>query len=246
MATVFGRITVSRNAYRAPCVSNVHPLDEVLALPDGLYSPGLARLCARESVRESFTDAAEAVEYATGVRVGTRQIIELTQAAAVDAGAFYTDRSSGLPEPDRDDAIVITADGKGVPVRPKALRPGTAKLAAKAKTAAAGGVNGGAGGKGNCKRVAELVCVYNLAPVPRTVEDILPALGDDPAASDGGDVEAGGDERARAPKAARKWLTASLVADIPTVIAAGFDEATRRDPGHDRDWVGLPPKPSSP
>jgi hypothetical protein len=27
--------------------------------------------------------------------------------------------------------------------------------------------------------------------------------------------------------------------DIPTVIGAGFDEATRRDPGHARDWVAL-------
>jgi hypothetical protein len=44
---------------------------------------------------------------------------------------------------------------------------------------------------------------------------------------------------ARAPKAAGKWLAASLVEDIATVIAAGFDEAARRDPGQDRDWVAL-------
>jgi hypothetical protein len=41
VATVFGRITVNRLAYRAPQVCNVHPLDEVLDLPDGLYSTGL-------------------------------------------------------------------------------------------------------------------------------------------------------------------------------------------------------------
>ena len=91
VATVFGRIRVCRLAYRAPLAANVHPLDEVLDLPAGLYSPGLARLCAQESVRGSFTDAADAVEYATGVRIGTRQIIELTRAAAADATAFYAD-----------------------------------------------------------------------------------------------------------------------------------------------------------
>jgi hypothetical protein len=88
VATVFGPITFSRLAYRAPRACNVHPWDEVLDLPDGLYSAGLARLSAREAVRGSFTDTADAVEYVTGVRIGTRQIIELTRAAARDAAGF--------------------------------------------------------------------------------------------------------------------------------------------------------------
>ena len=139
VATVFGRIRVCRLAYRAPRAANVHPLDEVLDLPAGLYSPGLARLCAQESVRGSFTDAADAVEYATGVRIGTRQIIELTRAAAADATAFYADPGREVSAAAPDDALVITADGKGVPVRPEALRPGTAKLATKATTSATDG-----------------------------------------------------------------------------------------------------------
>ena len=235
VATVFGRITVDRLAYRAPHVCNVHPLDEVLDLPDGLYSTGLARLSAREAVRGSFVEAADAIEYVTGVRIGTRQLIELTRAAAQDVAGYYTARE--VPAADPGDALVITADGKGVPVRPEALRSGTAKLAAKAKQTPPGATSGNAGGKGNSKRMAELVCVYDLTPVPRTVEDIL-------ATDDDGDGVANGTDGARqvparAPKAAGKWLTASLTDDIATVIAAGFDEATRRDPGHARDWVAL-------
>ena len=243
VSTVFGRITMRRNAYRAPQVSNVHPLDEVLDLPEGLYSPGLARLCTRESARGSFTDASDAIEDVTGVRIGTRQIIELTRAAAQDADAFYADRSRTLPAADPDDALVITADGKGVPVRPQALRPGTAKARARAKTTSGAGSISGGDGKGNRKRMAELVCVYNLTPVPRTVEDILPAALDDQGTGAPADTPdgAGGPEPAavKAPKAAGKWLTASLVEDIPTVIAAGFDEAERRDPAHARDWLAL-------
>ena len=241
VATVFGRIRVCRLAYRAPRAANVHPLDEVLDLPAGLYSPGLARLCAQESVRGSFTDAADAVEYATGVRIGTRQIIELTRAAAADATAFYADPGREVSAAAPDDALVITADGKGVPVRPEALRPGTAKLATKAKTSA---TDGSGGGKPHRKRMAELVCVYDLTPVPRTVEDLLPALiGDDDSAPTGPEGEGDGDGEkpaaVKAPTATGKWLTASLIEDIPTVIAAGFDEATRRDPTHTRDWVAL-------
>jgi len=91
VATVLGRITVDRLAYPAPHVCNVHPLDEVLDLPDGLYSTGLARLSAREAVRGSFVEAADAVEYVTGVRIGTRQLIELTRTAAQDVANYYTD-----------------------------------------------------------------------------------------------------------------------------------------------------------
>ena len=242
VATVFGRIAVDRLAYRAPGVCNVHPLDEVLDLPDGLYSAGLARLSAREAVRGSFTEAADAVEYVTGVRIGTRQLIELTRAAALDVAGYYTARQA--PAADPGDALVITADGKGIPVRPEALRAGTAKLAAKAKAKATspGATSGNAGGKGNSKRMAELVCVYDLKPVPRTVEDILPTLPTNDGADHTDGVDgADGDQQAptKAPKAAGKWLTASVTDDIPTVIAAGFDEAPRRDPGHARDWVAL-------
>ncbi|HWO63256.1 MAG TPA: ISKra4 family transposase [Umezawaea sp.] len=238
VATVFGRIRVCRLAYRAPLAANVHPLDEVLDLPAGLYSPGLARLCAQESVRGSFTDAADAVEYATGVRIGTRQIIELTRAAAADATAFYADPGREVSAAAPDDALVITADGKGVPVRPEALRPGTAKLATKAKTSA---TDDSSGSKPHRKRMAELVCVYDLTPVPRTVEDILPTLIGDGDGDGEGEGEGEGEKPAavKAPTATGKWLTASLIEDIPTVIAAGFDEATRRDPTHTRDWVAL-------
>jgi hypothetical protein len=36
-----------------------------------------------------------------------------------------------------------------------------------------------------------------------------------------------------------KWLAASITDDIPAVIARMFDEAERRDPGHERTWVAL-------
>jgi hypothetical protein len=242
VSTVFGRIAVSRKAYRAPGAANAHPLDEALDLPECLYSPGLARLCVQEAVRGSFTDAGDAIEYATGVRIGTRQIIELTRAAAGDASAFYADPDRQAPAADPGDVLVITADGKGVPVRDEALRPGTAKQAAKTTTST--GAGGLGEGRSNRKRMAELVCVYDLTPVPRTVEDILPVPGadDDPPTATNGDGD--GDKpavtlSAKTPKAAGTWLSASIVEDIATVIGAAFDEATRRDPTHARDWTGL-------
>jgi hypothetical protein len=77
------------------------------------------------------------------------------------------------------------------------------------------------------KRMAELACVYDLTPTPRTVVDILP------------DSDADRASARPAPVAAGKWLHASVTDDAAAVIAAGFDQATRRDPDHRRDWVVL-------
>jgi hypothetical protein len=103
------------------------------------------------------------------------------------------------------------------------LREATAKAAASQKLA----TRLSKGEKRNRKRMAEVAAVYDLTPVPRTAVDILPT--DD-------------QRRGRtvpAPKAAGKWLAASVSDDAAAVIAAGFDEATRRDTDHKRTWVAL-------
>ncbi len=114
-------------------------------------------------------------------------------------------------------------DGKGVVMRPDALREATAKTATSRKLS----TRLSRGEKRSRKRMAEVACVYDLTPLPRTVTDILPA-----------DDQPRGKARA-APTAHGKWLTASLTADTARVIYAGFDEATRRDPDQKRTWVAL-------
>ncbi|MEC4019294.1 hypothetical protein [Streptomyces sp. H27-D2] len=57
LATVFGKVTVERMAYRAVGESNLSPADAVLNLPAHLHYHGLRRLAATEAVRDSF-DAA--------------------------------------------------------------------------------------------------------------------------------------------------------------------------------------------
>jgi hypothetical protein len=42
-----------------------------------------------------------------------------------------------------------------------------------------------------------------------------------------------------APAARNKWLVASVVEDAAAVVSRIFDEAERRDPGHQRAWVVL-------
>jgi hypothetical protein len=87
--------------------------------------------------------------------------------------------------------------------------------------------------------MAELACVYDAAPVPRTPEDIIstPAQKRRKKKARAGKPEQKG--KPREPQARGKWLTASVTDDIPAVIAAAFDEAERRDPRHKREWAVL-------
>ncbi len=87
--------------------------------------------------------------------------------------------------------------------------------------------------------MAELACVYDAAPAPRTPEDIIatPAQKRRKKKAQAGKRKKR--QKPREPQARNKWLTASVTGDIPAVIAAAFDEAERRDPAHRREWVVL-------
>lgn len=116
LSTLVGKVTVTRLAYRHPRHRNLCPADAVLNLPPGLHSHGLERLTAIEASRGSYDETAAAIVRSTGVRIGKRQLEDLAVNAAVDFNSFYATRPT--PAGDPGDVIVITADGKGVVMRP--------------------------------------------------------------------------------------------------------------------------------
>ena len=233
LGTVFGEITVTRIAYREPGRPNLHPADAALNLPVEKHSHGLRQLAAIESSRGSFDGAVEAIERGTGQHLGKRQVEDLAGRAAMDFDAFYRQRTP--PSSDPDDVLALSCDGKGVVMRPDALRPATAKAAANTNPKLATRLSKGE--KRNRKRMAEVGAVYDITPVPRCPADILP----------GNDTQRR--QATAGPVARNKWLTASVVDDAATVVTTIFDEADRRDPEHARTWIALvdgnaPPDPA--
>jgi len=220
LTTVFGPVEVQRLAYRHKGLSNLYPADAVLNLPTERHSHGLRQLAAIEATRGSYQDTQEAICRATGQLVGKRQIEELVRRAAVDVEDFYT-RIEREPVEDAD-VVVLSADGKGIVMRPDSLRPATAAKAASTSTKLQTRLSKGE--KRNRKRLAEVGAVYDITPVARTATDVLAANQPQPAP---------------VPKAVNKWLTASVVDDAAEVITTVFDEAQRRDPNHQRTWIAL-------
>ena len=223
LATVFGEVQVRRIAYRSRGYGNLHPADGVLNLPAERHSHGLRRLAAIESARGSFDGAVEAIQRATGQPLGKRQVQQLAQRAAGDIDRFYAQRR-GDPS-SAGEVLILSCDGKGIVMRPEALREVTRKAAGTSAPKLATRLSKGE--KRNRKRMAEVGSVYDCAQTSRTPGDILPATGE---------------ERRRAqpgPTARGKWLVASVVHDAADVITQVFDEATRRDPDQRRCWVAL-------
>ena len=235
LVTRFGQVTVSRIAYRSPGRANVHLLDQELNLPEEKHSHGLRKMAAIEAARGSHEAAGDAIARATGLRIGKRQVEELARRAAAHVEAFYLLRVIS-PAPDSW-PLVLTFDGKGIVMLPEALRPATAKAAAAAEGKLATRLSPGE--KNGRKRMAELACVYDAVPVPRTPEDIISTPAQKRRKKKAQARKPKQKGKPREPQARGKWLTASVTDDIPAVIAAAFDEAERRDPQHKRDWAVL-------
>jgi hypothetical protein len=225
LATVFGPVTVTRIAYRAPGHRNLYPADAALNLPAGRHSHGLRRLAAIEASRGSFAEAAEAIRRASGTPIGKRQVQQLAAAAAADVDAFYATGRLSPPAGPATDVLVLSADGTGVIMRPGSLRPRARRAAAKARAKLATRLTRGE--VRHRKRMAEVGTVYDITPVPRTPADILTTGNHPPPGT------------ARGPTARGKWVTASIQAPTAQVIAAVFGQAERRDPHHTRTWIAL-------
>ncbi len=221
LSTVMGIVSVERLAYRHPGASNLYPADAALNLPDQLHSHGLRRLAAIESTRGSFDDASGAIGRATGVAVAKRQVEALAAKAAVDVEGFYVARAPAGES--SDDALVISVDGKGIVMRPEALRAATAKAAATATAKLETRLSKGE--KRYRKRMAEVGAVYDVKPVVRSSVDVL--------------ASTHGKAPPPAPQATGKWVTASVADDAAEIVGRVFDEADRRDPHRQRRWVAL-------
>jgi hypothetical protein len=221
LGSVFGEVTVTRLAYRRRGMENLYVADGVLNLPMAQASHGVRRLAAVESSRGSYDDALGQIRERTGLSIGKRQVEALAVGAAADFEQFYATRQPPA-SPAAADVLVLSADGKGIVMRPDALRAATAHAARRASPKLKTRVSRGE--KRGRKRIAEVGAVYEIAPVPRTPADVLATAQE---------------KTTQPPRAKDKWLTASVLQDAATVVADVFAEAERRDPEHQRTWVAL-------
>jgi hypothetical protein len=222
VATTVGRVQATRIAYRAPAVSNLHPADMTLALPERLYSFPLQKTIVHEAATGSLRQAAETLHRVTGQRISTGQLMDTVTAAATDIRDFYQHQPIVAGDP--GDLLVLSIDATGVAMIPTSLRspapppatgpqPPHARLSEPERTGRT--------------RMATVIACYDAKPAVRTAADILPTTAGERAA------------RRTGPTATNRHLDASAEHGITVMTSRLFDHAQHRDPQHRRRWIAL-------
>jgi hypothetical protein len=227
LVTVFGSVRVTRMGYGQRKTQSLYPRDAELNVPPEIYSHGVQRHVAEETARGSFDEAVKAIGRTTGADVGKRQVEQLAPRAAADFDAFYDSRAVATrAETDKTAPIlVLTTDGKGVVMRPEALREATRMAASQRERKLRKRLTKGE--KTSSRRMATVASVYTIAPFYRKPEDIVR------------DLDTEQREPGPRPRPEDKRVWASVAKEPAEVIEEMFEEAERRDPRHLKTWVVL-------
>ena len=236
LETEGGRVKVRRHGLKLPGEKATQfPIDKQLSLPPELYALSLREDLSLAAVDASFDRSVERIDRTTAGHVPKRQAEQEVVRAAVDFEAFYETRT-----PPANDALsaqglqVLSSDGKGVTMRPEALRDSTRKAAeAAAAEAIRGDPMGERKKRRSDKRMAVVTAVWEQEPHVRTAQDVLTRLRRDPE---------GRRRRPRSDKAPRpqnKRVAASLTKSHAEGMAEMFDEAERRNPDGKRRTLVL-------
>ena len=160
--SIFGELTIARVVYGTREGQKIErvPLDERLGLPEGDFSYVLEDWGQRFCLKESFAEAGRSLEMLLGLRLGLRTLEHMNRVVAGFAPAF---RDAVEPPPAEEEGplLVVTADGKGVPMR-RPPQDGPRPHHRRTK-----------GEKANKKQMACVGAVYSIEPFVRTADDIL-------------------------------------------------------------------------
>jgi hypothetical protein len=161
--SVFGELTVRRYVYgsRETQKHEVIPTDAVLGLPDGEFSDLLAEWDQAFCVQGSYESSRQTVQRVLGLGQSVRSLEQMSVSMAGAVEAFRASRPAP-PAAEEGQIVVLTADGKGVPMRREGGESSPTVNGHRQK-----------GEKANKKRMACVGGVYTVAPFVRTAEDVV-------------------------------------------------------------------------
>jgi hypothetical protein len=223
--SVFGELMLQRYVYgsRETQKHEVIPTDAVLGLPEGEFSALLAEWDQAFCVQGSYQSSRQTVQRILGLGQSVRSLEQMTLTMAEGVEAFR-DSQPAPPVAEEGSILVLTADGKGVPMRREGGEESPTVNGHRAK-----------GEKANKKRMACVGAVYSIDPFVRRAEDIIDEVLRDKKSK----------ERPR-PQHKHVWaeLTREFEDEPPVTAKEGLfchltDELTARNLGHDRPVICL-------
>jgi hypothetical protein len=162
--SIFGEFELSRAVYGSREGQKIEyvPLDARLQLPEGEFSYVLQGWSQALGVEYAFGRTAETLQMILGLKIPVDSLERINRKMAESVEGFR----QSLPAPaEKDEAefLVVTADGKGIPMR-------------RGPDQTPAGCRRTKGQKANKKQMATLGCVYTVDPKQRSAEEVVAAL----------------------------------------------------------------------
>jgi len=159
---IFGELTIPRVVYgtREGQKIDRSPLDESLGLPAGDFSYVVEDWVQRFGLKGSFAEAAESLQTLLRLRLGVHTLEHMNREMA-DSVVPFREAIEPPPAVEEGPILVVTADGKGVPMR-RPPQDGPKPYHRRTK-----------GEKANKKQMACVGAVYSIEPFVRTSDDVL-------------------------------------------------------------------------
>jgi len=219
--SLFGKFAVARTCYRTPGEPGICPLDAQVNLPERCYSYFLPEWMTLFEVEHPFKESASWFEQLFDLEVAESVLMEVAKEAPEDYAGFYAQRPVA-PEERAGELLVVSFDGKGVPM----MKAEAVKLKATL----------GPGEKRQRKKEALVGVCYTVDAKPRAPEALAELLVD-PEAARARQQRAGTTDEA--PRAQQVRRVASLVRTKQAVMELIKADAERRDPQHRKPLVVL-------
>jgi hypothetical protein len=228
--SIFGCFNLERVAYGTREGQRIEhvPLDARLGLPAGKFSYLLQDWDQALAVESPYQQFNGVLQRMLGLEQSVASLEQMTRTMAEAVEGFWAEQAP-VPAARAEQIVVLSADGKGVPMRKPATAP---PIAAHQHQQ---------GPKPGRKKMAVVGAVYQIDRYRRTPEEVVEALFREPGAADPQGKAARGrpvpeHKRSRvnltAPEAATGGPTEALFAWLA-------DEARNRDPGEQLPWVVL-------
>ncbi len=159
--SLFGEVPVWRACYWRKGLEGQFPLDDQLSLPQRSFSDLVQERVSELTVSMTYEEAITVFSKWLGWDLSKRSSEQLNADQADYVAAFYETRP--VPDtPTSDTILVVSADGKGIPMTRKDSPPPEARR--------------GRGEKKTAKKDATVTALYTIAPYKRRSADIIRAL----------------------------------------------------------------------
>ncbi len=159
--SLFGEVTVWRACYWRKGIGSQFPLDDQLSLPQRSFSDMVQERISELTAMMTYEEAITVFSKWLGWDLSKRSSEQINADHADYVAAYY----ETYPVPDTptcDTILVVSADGKGIPMTRKDSPPAEARR--------------GRGEKKTAKKDATVTALYTIAAYKRCADDIIRAL----------------------------------------------------------------------